>query len=140
MFSILVDRERRSGEAGFCERANRYGDALFSTLDREVHGGAAGRAEIESCLTAFIAHADVLRRLSLHLNNFSSKPRLSTKDAARPTLAREAVADRDSHGIGTHDRSEPARCCSIGHGVRRDVRASFSKNPSPRPDLKLEQR
>jgi hypothetical protein len=93
VLAFLIDRERRSGEGWFCEGADRYDNATFVALDSVVNRSTAGWAEIEHGLAAFVSSANVRLRLALDCYSLAAKARLSSKDAASSTLAREAVAD-----------------------------------------------
>ncbi len=140
VFACFVDRECWRRKGGFCECADRDGDTLLPTLDRVVHGCTADGTEIERDLAALIADPYVLLRLAFDLRTFSAEARLSTKDAARSTLAGETVTNRYPNWVfGGCCRELPTATGSgsCGHGgsgvdVFRRLTFAFSGAPSLR--------
>jgi hypothetical protein len=87
--AFFVNRKCWRGKAGLRECADWDSGTFLS--DFIVHCCAAGGAEVERDLAAFIADAYILLRLAFDLCAFFAKARLSTKYAAGSALTCETV-------------------------------------------------
>ena len=99
MHPILVDRDRRGREVGVCEGTDGDRYELVQTLKLIVDRRTAGRAEMELGSGTFIADALEHCRSARDGHIPARKPGLLPKDAARPALASQAVANEDAHGF-----------------------------------------
>jgi hypothetical protein len=104
VLAFFVDRDGRCRKVRFCECADRDGCETLSAFTGVVHRGAANRTEVERSLAAFVAHAEILVRLTAELDAFSAQACLGTEDAASSSLACQTVADPDANRV-------VARCC-----------------------------
>ena len=128
VLAIFVDRDRRCWKIRLCECADRNGCETLIAFGGVVDRGAANRTEAERSLAAFVAHAQILVRLTSELDALCSKARLCTKDAASSPLACQTVADPDANRIF-------ARCCAeLATAARGDSCTHAFHLPANDPD------
>lgn len=98
--ALLVHRDAGCGEGRIREGAHRDGHVLCIAFHGVVDRRAAMRAEVEGGSAPFVADADELLCASADSDRTGWKPRLHSKRAAAPTLARKTVTDRNADRLG----------------------------------------
>jgi hypothetical protein len=118
MHALFVDRKSWGRKAWLCERAHRNCDMLFVTFDAIVYGGTAVRTEAKRCPGAVVAYANVLLGVPGDGDASPRKASLSAIRAAGPTLAGQAMANRNANrflSCCSGELATSARCNAFDH-------------------------
>ena len=99
MHSFFIHGERRCGKRWISKGADWDGNDFFAARQCIEDRGSADRTERERDPCAFISYSYELSALTRDRDGLSRKPCLRAEDAAGPTLAGEAVADRYAHRL-----------------------------------------